>query len=202
MHAAKGVMLAFGSRGMPTRGLRADIELSAYLVLAGQRTLTVEDLVERFLHATLPTSDGSGGQLTLEIDDGAAARDALAARARAIRILGDVLATQVDERGGEALLRDVELPLVSLLAQMERDGICLDVAYLQQVEADYASEIADAQQSAHELAAASSISGHRSNCRKSSLANVGFLRRRRLRRFHHRCRCASMAGRSQRRSAP
>ena len=152
MHAAKGVMLAFGSRGMPTRGLRADIELSAYLVLAGQRTLTVEDLVERFLHATLPTSDGSGGQLTLEIDDGAAARDALAARARAIRILGDVLATQVDERGGEALLRDVELPLVSLLAQMERDGICLDVAYLQQVEADYASEIADAQQSAHELA--------------------------------------------------
>jgi len=152
MHAAKGVMLAFGSRGMPIRGLRADIELSAYLVLAGQRTLTVEDLVERFLHATLPTSDGSGGQLTLEIDDGAAARDALAARARAIRILGDVLATQVDERGGEALLRDVELPLVSLLAQMERDGICLDVAYLQQVEADYASEIADAQQSAHELA--------------------------------------------------
>ncbi len=152
MHAAKGVMLAFGSRGMPVRGLRADIELSAYLVLAGQRTLTVEDLVERFLHATLPTSDGSGGQLTLEIDDGAAARDALAARARAIRILGDVLATQVDERGGEALLRDVELPLVSLLAQMERDGICLDVAYLQQVEADYASEIADAQQSAHELA--------------------------------------------------
>ncbi len=152
MHAAKGVMLAFGSRGMPTRGLRADIELSAYLVLAGQRTLTVEDLVERFLHATLPTSDGSGGQLTLEIDDGAAARDALAARARAIRILGDVLATQVDERGGEALLRDVELPLVSLLAQMERDGICLDVANLQQVEADYASEIADAQQSAHELA--------------------------------------------------
>ena len=94
-----------------------------------------------------------------------------------------MLATQVDERGGEALLRDVELPLVSLLAQMERDGICLDVAYLQQVEADYASEIADAQQSAHELAAPrSSISGHRSNCRKSSLANVGFLRRRRLRR--------------------
>ena len=67
MHAAKGVMLAFGSRGMPTRGLRADIELSAYLVLAGQRTLTVEDLVERFLHATLPTSDGSGGQLTLKL---------------------------------------------------------------------------------------------------------------------------------------
>lgn len=152
MHAAKGVMLAFAARGMTVRGLRADIELSAYLVLAGQRALTVEDLAERFLHASLPTSDGSGGQLTLEIDDGAAARDALGARARAIKILADVLAIQVQERGGESLLREVELPLVTLLAQMERDGICLDVPYLQQVEADYAREISDAQQSAYELA--------------------------------------------------
>lgn len=151
MHAAKGAMLAFGARGITVRGLISDIELSAYLVLAGQRALTVSDLVERFLHTTLPTSDGSGGQLTFDVDDGAANRDALAAQARAILALNAVLADQVLERGGEALLADVELPLVTLLAQMERDGICLDVPYLEQVEADYAKEIAGAEATAHEL---------------------------------------------------
>lgn len=152
MHAAKAAMLAFGARGLEIAGLAADIELSAYLVLAGQRALTVSDLVERFLHTTLPTADGSGGQLTFDVDDGAANRDALAAAARAILALSAVLDAQIVERGGEALLSEVELPLVTLLAQMERDGICLDIAYLEQVEAEYATEIAGAEASAHELA--------------------------------------------------
>lgn len=152
MHAAKAAMLAFGARGLEVAGLAADIELSAYLVLAGQRALTVSDLVERFLHTTLPTADGSGGQLTFDVDDGAANRDALAAAARAILALSAVLDAQIVERGGEALLSEVELPLVTLLAQMERDGICLDIAYLEQVEAEYATEIAGAETSAHELA--------------------------------------------------
>ncbi len=152
MHAAKGAMLAFGARGLELRGLVADIELSAYLVLAGQRALTVADLVERFLHTTLPTSDASGGQLTLDVDDGASNRDALAAQARAILALNVVLEAQVIERGGGDLLADVELPLVTLLAQMERDGICLDVDYLGQVESDYGKEVASAEASAHELA--------------------------------------------------
>jgi len=151
MHAAKGPMLAFAARGAFIRGLKADIELSAYLVLAGQRTLTISDLVARFLHTSLPVVGESAGQLALEVDDGLAAREALAAHARAIQALDLVLAEQVAERGGVALLEDVELPLVSLLARMERDGICLDVAYLEQVEVEYSKEIASAEASAHEL---------------------------------------------------
>jgi len=152
MHAAKGPMLAFAARGTFLRGLTADTELSAYLVLAGQRTLTISDLVQRFLHSSLPVVGESAGQLALEVDDGAAARDALAAQARAIQALAVVLAEQVAERGGVDLLADVELPLVSLLARMERDGICLDVGYLQKVEVEYSKEIASAEASAHELA--------------------------------------------------
>lgn len=152
MHAAKGPMLAFAARGTFLRGLTADTELSAYLVLAGQRTLAISDLVQRFLHTTLPVVGESAGQLALEVDDGAAARHALAAQARAVQALDSVLAEQVAERGGVDLLAEVELPLVSLLARMERDGICLDVAYLEQVEAEYSKEIASAESSSHELA--------------------------------------------------
>ncbi len=152
MHAAKGPMLAFAARGALLRGLSADIELSAYLVLAGQRTLGIRDLVQRFLHTSLPVVGESAGQLALEVDDGSAAREALAAQSRAIQALDGVLAEQVAERGGVDLLADVELPLVSLLARMERDGICLDIGYLEQVETQYSKDIAAAEASAHELA--------------------------------------------------
>lgn len=151
MHAAKGQMLALAARGWQVRGLAADTELSAYLVLAGQRALTVADLAERFLGKRLPTSDSSSGQMSLTGADDDADRVRLAATARAVLDLSGTLDEELGKRGGTDLLRDVELPLVTLLTQMERDGICLDVDYLRKVEADYAREIAKAEDLAHEI---------------------------------------------------
>lgn len=151
MHSAKGPILAFAARGLQLRGLAADTELSAYLVLAGQRALNLPDLVQRFLRTTLPDTQTNSGQLTLEVDDGQGAREALAVSARAIAALAQELHKQVEERGGSELLADVELPLLTLLAQMEHDGIALDVDYLRQVESEYAHEMADAESRAHEL---------------------------------------------------
>ncbi len=152
MHYAKGPMLAFANRGWTLAGLVADIELSAYLVLAGQRSLSVADLVQKFLGTQLPSTEDASGQLALTTADDLAARTALAQQARAIYQLAELLDEEVRNRGGEVLLADVELPLVTLLAQMERDGISLNVDYLRQVEAEYTSEIAKAESSAFELA--------------------------------------------------
>lgn len=151
MHSAKGPMLAFMARGLQLRGLVADTELSAYLVLAGQRALNLPDLVERFLRVTLPDTQTDSGQLALEVDDGQGNQEALAISARAIGLLADELRQQVEDRGGSELLANVELPLLTLLAQLEHDGIALDVDYLRTVESEYAHEMADAEQRAHEM---------------------------------------------------
>ena len=50
-------------------------------------------------------------------------------RARAVLELADVLERELEERGGAALLRDVELPLVDVLADMERVGIAVDAEH-------------------------------------------------------------------------
>ena len=151
MHAAKGASLAFAARGWELAGLAADIELSAYLVIAGQRALGVGDLTERFLHETLPTSADTSGQLALTAEDDDSSRLMLAAQARAIYALAIKLDQQIIERGGSALLANIELPLVTLLATMERHGIALDVEYLTDVEAQYAKEVDKAQATAHEI---------------------------------------------------
>src|SRR5439155_18581714 len=62
-------------------------------------------------------------------------------RARAIVDLADALEADLDSRGGTRLLRDVELPLTTLLAEMERTGIAADVDWLAELEARFAGEV-------------------------------------------------------------
>src|SRR5439155_2343153 len=46
-----------------------------------------------------------------------------------------------NSRGGARLLREVELPLTALLADMERTGIAADVDWLAELEARFAGEV-------------------------------------------------------------
>lgn len=152
MHGAKGPMLAWAAQGVWLAGLESDIELAAYLVLAGQRSLTVDDLSQRFLGRGLPTVDGDSDQLSFDLDDGRNDRLALAATAQSIGQLNSVINNELASRGGASLIANVELPLLTLLAHMERDGIALDVPYLRTVETEYAVQIAAAEASAHDIA--------------------------------------------------
>jgi DNA polymerase I len=151
MHDAKGALLALRAMAMPMRGLAGDTALSAYLVVPGQRSFDLADLAARFLGREL-ASDGRGdsdGQLAL----GGTGMDtaAVAVRARAIVALAAELDAEVTRRGGSQLLATVELPLVSLLADMEATGIAVDHAQLVALEAEFASAVAEVEQQAHDL---------------------------------------------------
>jgi DNA polymerase I len=62
-------------------------------------------------------------------------------RARAIVDLADALEADLERRGGSRLLREVELPLTALLAEMERTGIAADMDWLIELEARFAGEV-------------------------------------------------------------
>jgi DNA polymerase I len=62
-------------------------------------------------------------------------------RARAVVDLADALDADLERRGGSALLKDVELPLTGLLAEMERTGIAVDTDWLAEIEARFAGEV-------------------------------------------------------------
>ncbi len=141
MHDAKGPSHAFAARGWELRGLTSDTELSAYLALPGQRSFDLADLTLRFLHRELRNEDSGGGQLSFDGDDERAAADAAMVRARAVVDLAEALDRDLTERGGERLLRDVELPLVPVLAGMERTGIAVDVERLGELESHFGGQV-------------------------------------------------------------
>ena len=76
---------------------------------------------------------------------------------RATAELADALDADLERRGATELLRDVELPLVGVLADMERAGIAADVDHLAGMSASLGGEVKAAEQ------AAFAVTGHEFN---------------------------------------
>ena len=56
------------------------------------------------------------------------------------------------EPGLKALYQDVEIPLLSILSQMERNGVCIDVAMLEEQGAELTRRMAEIERQAHDAA--------------------------------------------------
>jgi len=157
MHDAKGPMHAMAARGLELRGLTSDTALAAYLALPGQRSFDLADLAVRYVGRELTGGEATVGQLTLDTGGEAEWANALAQRARATADLADALDADLERRGAARLLADVELPLVGVLADMERAGIAADVDHLADMSATLGGEVKEAEQ------AAFAVTGHEFN---------------------------------------
>jgi len=151
MHDAKGPIQALAARGLPLAGLTSDTALAAYLVRPDQRSYDLADLVLRNLSRELRNDTESGGQGLLDFSaDGEAEAQSAMVRARAVLDLSVALDTQLDQTGGANLLAQIELPLTHVLAAMERVGIAADVAAMEELEADFAAKVREAQGDAYD----------------------------------------------------
>ncbi|MDP9845019.1 DNA polymerase I [Streptosporangium lutulentum] len=150
VHDAKGPMLALWAHGMELRGLACDTALAAYLAMPGQKSFPLEELVKVYLRRELRGEAEAGGQASLFDDDEGddTARD-LALRALAVRELADALEAFLEPRGGTYLLGDVELPLVTVLAELERAGIAADRDQLGGLESEFRAAVKQAVEAAH-----------------------------------------------------
>ncbi len=152
LHDAKPALLAFAQRGWSLHGVATDTALAAYLARPDQRSYDLTDLALRYLQRELRVEAPDDGQLALDgLGDSEEAERNLMLRARATLDLADAINAELSRDGDEArrLLREVELPLVYVLADMERAGIAADTHYLSELEAKFAGEVKAAAQSAY-----------------------------------------------------
>jgi DNA polymerase-1 len=158
MHEAKGPMLALAARGLELAGLTSDTALAAYLAQPGQRTFDLADLARDRLGRELQGGTAPAGQLTLELSDSETdPADLLGQQALATAEVADALDADLEQRGASALLANVELPLVRVLADMEQAGIAVDTGHLKNMSSSLEDEVKAAAQAAYE------ITGHEFN---------------------------------------
>ncbi len=168
-HDLKAPVNALAARGWPVGGISSDTALAAYLVAPGQRGFDLGDLVQRYLHRTLdagPDEASEPQQLTLEfpdpsgstgeIDDPLAAAEIAADRIEMIKALAVIdlaaaLGVALEASGQQALLTEMELPVMHVLARMERCGIAVDAEYLEDLRSTFDAEGRSAASAAYEV---------------------------------------------------
>jgi DNA polymerase-1 len=149
-HDVKGPSHALRQRGFDLHGVETDTALAAYLALPGQRSFDLADLALRYLHRELRAENDSAGQLSFDGEDEAGVAEALGVRARAVLDLAIALDGALKEREATELLRDLELPLLGILAEFERDGIAADSDHLAALEARLGGEVKEVAQAAYD----------------------------------------------------
>ncbi|WP_430866840.1 DNA polymerase I [Demequina aurantiaca] len=128
LHGAKDAWHALAARGYDLRGVVGDTQIAAFLVNADQRGFTLDDVSQRFLGQSIGAGVASD-ELDLGLESSAA--HSAAERAAIVGALALDLESQVEERGMGDLYRDLEVPLIAVLAEMEHAGIQIDREHLQ-----------------------------------------------------------------------
>lgn len=151
-HDAKVLDHVATGLGVDLDGVSIDTELAAYLLAPAQRSFSLEALALQYLHRRLEVAGDQAdeGQLSLEVGDDE--WEARALRAEAVRQLGDVLREQLDDRDQRKLLDEIELPLVEVLAGMERAGMCVDRHVLDEMSTTMTARARDLELTIHDHA--------------------------------------------------
>ncbi len=143
LHDSKGPILALAARGWQLVGLERDTALSAYLARPDQRSYDLADLTLRYLKRELKLTrdEADSGQLTFDSVGEEAVGDTAMLQAWTVLELAAALDEELDQGGGTRLLGEIELPLIGVLAQMERTGVAVDVDHLESLESHFAGEV-------------------------------------------------------------
>ncbi len=139
--------IALRSAQIELQGVTFDTLLAAYLLEAGERNHNLDELAQRHLgHANIKIESliGTGknqkrmDEVTVKLITDYAAEDADVA----LRLV-DILEPKLRETGTlEQLFREVEVPLVGVLADLESAGIRVDVDRLAELSKRYTEEMA------------------------------------------------------------
>jgi DNA polymerase-1 len=145
-HNAKFHMVVLARHGIEVQGLSFDTMIAAYLLESGQRALALRDLAWAKVQVELPSVQSLLGigkkaitmaELHIAHCGSYACNEALL-----VERLVPLLEQELDEAEQTELFRDVEMPLVPVLADMERDGIAVDLPYLAELGREMQARIA------------------------------------------------------------
>ncbi|MCK5212969.1 MAG: DNA polymerase I, partial [Dehalococcoidia bacterium] len=133
---AKVIMHHLARQGISLKGLGFDVSIAAHL--AGEKNVSLQAVALTRLGLSL--SEEPEPQETLTVGDSDIAQWVVL-RSDACRALKISLESAMEEKGLSTLYRDVELPLVPVLAAMEETGILIDGSLLREMSKTLTREL-------------------------------------------------------------
>ena len=144
-HDVKALLRRADERGVDLGDPGDDTAVMAFLVDATSGRYDLPDVAHRFLGETLSAAAPS-------LFDENADDDSLVAHVEVVARLRTTLAKEITRWELDHVYRDIELPLVAVLARMEARGIRVDVEMLRTINAEFAAEAHELDQRIQEVA--------------------------------------------------
>jgi len=152
-HDAKPLVRRFIEVGLSPPPVAFDTAMAAYVINPAQRTPDLDELAYRELGLAVSAVNDAAGAETqgaFDFEEGSGPDlEAHARRAVATARLVEPLRAQVEARGGSGLMREIELPLIPILAQMELTGVGVDRAFLDELSVSLRKRLAELETDIH-----------------------------------------------------
>ncbi|HXG11238.1 MAG TPA: DNA polymerase I [Gemmataceae bacterium] len=150
-------LVVLRGQGVEVAGVRDDPMVADYLLHAGERSHGLEELALRYLnHAVTPITDliGKRGKNQLRMDQVSTARVARYAGedADVAWRLAELLDRELEKENLKKLYDELEVPLIEVLAELEYNGIRLDIPLLMRLSKEMERQLADIEQEIYRLA--------------------------------------------------
>jgi DNA polymerase I len=151
-HHGKYEWLVFKQQDITLRGIQNDSLLAAHLLYPMEK-LNLKALVQAHLHVQMITFEEiSGKHKTLAHLSPAEVLPYAAADADYTGQLSQFFQDKLSELKLEDLYRNIELPIQTLLAEMENNGVKINTAHLETLEKDFNAQVQEAEKTIFEMA--------------------------------------------------
>jgi DNA polymerase-1 len=150
-------LLVLRNHGVAVAGIAGDSMVADYLLHAGERSHSLEDLSNRYLdHQVIPITDLIGkrgkSQLPMEQIETARVAEYSGEDADVAWRLCDFLEPRLREQSLARLYSELEIPLIEVLAELEYNGVRLDTPLLERLSREMAAQSQEIEQEIYRLA--------------------------------------------------
>ncbi|RIK72733.1 MAG: DNA polymerase I, partial [Planctomycetota bacterium] len=149
-------MVVLRSAGIELRGVVFDTMVADYLIDSGERTHNIDHLAQKYLcHDTIKITDVIGaGKQQLRMDQAPVEKVGPYAAEDAdvpLRLM-PILEQRLSDDGLVELNKNIEVPLIEVLADLEHRGVSVDVLRLRELSAEYGERLQRLKAAIEELA--------------------------------------------------
>ncbi|MBU2234120.1 MAG: DNA polymerase I [Proteobacteria bacterium] len=155
-HDLKISLIVLSESGVSLRGLGCDTLVASYLLNPAKHSFELADTALDHIGRRIPAAKeivGSGAKaVPFAAISAEKAADYACRRADAVMALTAELSDKIVAADQEDLFRDVEMPLIEVLAAMEKKGVLLDLALLKTMSLEIEQLLALSEEKIHRLA--------------------------------------------------
>jgi len=152
----KNASIVCSRKGIALKGVGIDVMVASYVLNPSQRDFSLEGIARGSLDLEIPSLKDVVGSGTKAIPLGSVpiekAAEFSCGRADCIWRLAEHLSASIEKEGFGDLFYKMEMPLISVLADMERKGVLLDIGLLDEMSLQLGEIISTSEEKIYKLA--------------------------------------------------